>query len=175
MPNREKPNPLASLWNVLGILGGIISLSSMVENWSADLVSWDSFLSNVISGYRAIAQPAVELFFFWWPYGVSPFFTDYVTLSVMTISSLVRAAITDQGKLFSSDSEYREARPLLIMAALFWPLVLLTALVYKFQDWVYSDQEDYEPEGESFTLFLQWFGAIVLGVVVLLAINVQLS
>ena len=49
---KQLKNPLSTLWNVLGTTGGIISLSSMVQNWFDDLLQWKGFILALVESYR---------------------------------------------------------------------------------------------------------------------------
>lgn len=91
---KDKKNPLSTLWNIIGTIGGVISLSSLAENWAGDLVKWKGFILSFIESYRLMTQTIMDAVFFWLPFHIPQTVSDYIVLGVMI--SLVRNKLTPE-------------------------------------------------------------------------------
>lgn len=60
MSERNNKNPLKFLWNLLSLIGGVIGLSSLAENWISDLIKWKSWIEGLVVSYREIVYPIVD-------------------------------------------------------------------------------------------------------------------
>ena len=194
---QQPKNPLIRLWNILGIFGGIISLSSMVQNWFDDLLKWRGFILEVVESYRAIVTPVFE-FLFGWMFDVPTWLVDYIVIGVLIFFSAVRGLgvspppsleleLRMEGHSSSDLSEFRTdytyfRHPAVafvelvlrrFLLALFqspiWPIYVIISVV-----WLFRFGNENKVRSSELLRGAQWFGATVLGFVVLLAINSQL-
>jgi hypothetical protein len=160
--NKPQPNPLLTLWNVLGTVGGIISLSSMVQNWFDDLIRWKGFLFDIVASYRAVVEPAIDFLFGWLPFTVPYWLGDYFIFGVLTVTAMFRALGKDGGPRRLEQWAFNR-----IFYFAFWPLMFVWWLMLFFSKNTHAGY--YQTR-----FFLLWLSTLVLGLVVLLAINSQL-
>ncbi len=173
---KERANPLRTLWNTLGTIGGVISLSSMVQTWSDDLFKWKGFVASIIESYRSILEPVQDFIFGWLPWNIPYWVGDYLVFGILVLSSATRASSLVQDiraayPFADSPLDKRMMRRQLlgdlvmfIFACIsIWPIVLAVSVV------IYIAERD-----SDFRNILLWFGAILLGFIVLLAINAML-
>lgn len=86
-----KKNPLIVLLNVLGFVGGILTLSSLVQDWWKDLLRWKGFLAVIIDTYRSIVYPIYHTVFSWVSLSPPPWFYDYVTFGLIVNVAFFRS------------------------------------------------------------------------------------
>lgn len=184
MNEEVKPpfNPLKWLWNLFGTIGGVISLSSMVQTWFDALLKWKGFIASIIESYRSIVEPAMDFLFGWLPFVVPYWMGDYLIVGTIISLSWRRASSG-----FTRRANLREF--VLFLTA--WPATVaylfLRAFLLKRLLWAIQHQPDpisyrifnvFGPGSKSELVlqrhFWYWLGAIILGLAVLLAINTQL-
>lgn len=193
----EPKNPLITLWNLLGSVGGVISLSSLVQNCFDDLLRWRGFISDVVESYRSIVAPIFD-FLFGWMVGPPDWLVDYIVVGLLLFISLERGLGTAPDSSLKAEllaegytpSELRKFRKdhtyfqhplaaflellarrfmLALIQSPFWPIYLIIAC-----SWLLRFGSSYKERRSELLRGAQWFGAIVLGLTVLLAVNSQL-
>lgn len=87
MANKQFRNPLTTLWTILGNIGGILGVSSMVQTWAEDLFQWQQAIGSIIEGYRAIVRPVFEFLFSWLPWAIPAWISDYLFLGVIFVGA----------------------------------------------------------------------------------------
>ena len=179
---KEQPyrNPFLSLWNILGTTGGIISLSSMVENWTNDLIQWKGFILSIITSYREIARPIFLFLFAWVPFHVPFWVHDYLVLGLIVAGSEFRAVKDNWGrnkvkiKLWPISFQVDEVARDFVVNLNFWPVLLITYLhrVYLHEKRrrrpTFVKHNPAILHGYRVTMLI---AAVTLGFVVLLAVN----
>ena len=88
---KQEDNPLKKLWNILGTIGGIIGLSSMVERWVDDLLKWKGIIDKLIISYRELTTPFFDIILGWVPFSVPLWFHDYLFLGLILFTSEYRS------------------------------------------------------------------------------------
>lgn len=84
----KKPSSLEKVWSTLGVLGGVLSLSSMAEA----IVSWPAFVKLVIEKYQEFVHPIFNFIFGWLPFSIPTLVFDYLVIGLIWFFALVRAA-----------------------------------------------------------------------------------
>ena len=193
-----KQNPLITLWNVLGSIGGAISLSSMVENWFENILKWKGFIETLVNSYREVTEPIFDLFFGWLPFVVPAWVNDYLVFGVIiglaSYKAIPMHRVHTQGQgptqaVGHLDFDTKATIQFVLENVLLWPWILFYfAWIMRFRwrvyrrwiskTWEIEEEEMNERIGDRaddlFVRFWLWFGTIVLSVVVLLGINSML-
>ena len=178
MTENKPRNPLTTLWNILSVACGIIGLSSMVQNGFNDLLKWEAFIGDIIEAYRSITVPVFEFLFGWLPFSVTAFIGDYLVMGTIVSASFHRAIGYEGQRIGAS---VPENLAIVFMIAITWNLIavlvllrLLEAVFQPFLIRIFDWQMDaFKIDDRVAKLAAYWFGAIALGVAVLLAINSQ--
>ena len=193
--DKRNRNPLRILWNTIGTVGGIISLSSMVDSWLDDLLKWKGFISSIIQSYRSITMPISDFLFGWLPWSMPLWITDYLILGILYAASHIRGLdMSSDDRFVTTLKEIHEGGGLLgvtkfilldvttlilfmvilnLWLVITWPKMLFGVI----GAYISTRRKDnnlahwYGTEPRDVCL---WFGAILLGFVVLLAINATL-
>ncbi|MBO6506835.1 MAG: hypothetical protein JJ977_18705 [Kordiimonadaceae bacterium] len=159
-------NPLRNLWNGIGTFGGIISFSSLVENWFKEIVKWHGFILEIIEAYRTITAPIWKIIFGWLPWDIL-WVGDYLLLGIIIYASFLR------GIRFTEELK-SGAKLNLGMLGISIPVILLLwpgYLVFLAGSSIYYNHASTKQESKRILL---WFASVLLGFVLLLAINSQL-
>lgn len=165
----RRSNPLKRLWDVLSMFGGIISLSSLAENWLADAIKWKGWIKQLLASYERIVYPIGEWLLGWLPWSVPTWIFDYFVLGIMFCTSAAKGmAVPCAGE--SPKTKWRDELkdiPIFILwhflQLMLWPIFFLIIL----RNYIYERASDFRDT-------LLWFAAILLGFVILLAINAAL-
>ncbi len=174
-------NPLRAAWNFLGTIGGIISLSSLAEDWVVKGGKWRGFIADLVEAYRSLVNPVFETLFDWLPWNWSIAVGDYLVVGVLLSSSYAKAFVSIGRPSPERDMSLFESLSISVIAVLIftwtWPLLAISAVLYPILWWQRASSSGDAPSYvESFIrLMALWFGAVVLGLVVLLAINTRLG
>lgn len=167
----RRGNPLRSLWNALGTIGGVVTMSSMAESWLSDLFRWQGFIRTIVDGYRSLVQPIFE-FLFGWILSPVPFWIgDYIVLGVLCTTSFHKAFMEqfiDEPMTFD---DRLLVGGLAFLGVFLWPYIVFISLRPYLSRHPYDRMEDLRSLSRRTAL---WLAAIVLGLVVLLAINTRL-
>jgi hypothetical protein len=169
----------------------------MVQNWFDDLLQWRGFILEVLESYRAIVTPVFD-FLFSWMFDVPNWLVDYIVIGVLIFYSAVRGLgdspppslemeLRMEGYSSSDLSKFRRdftyfrhpavafvelvLRRLLfaLFQSPFWPIYVTISII-----WLFRFGSENQERRSELLHGAQWFGATVLGFVVLLAINSQL-
>ena len=130
---QTKRNPLRIVWNIFCMVGGILSLSSIAENFT----KWEGFIKQIIETYRQIVHPVFDFILGWIPIYIPLYIYDYFVIGLLIAASYIRA-------LYSADSvtgyrfglwptDFYDENPFVIFAFVllrifFWPITLLIYL-----------------------------------------------
>lgn len=182
-----KKNPLTTLWNWLGTVGGVISLSSMAEEWASGFFKWGGFINSVIEAYRSVIEPIFSFF------PISQWLGDYLVIGLLFSVSLLKGFggslvyyhmerhNEDCGlepnweDMFAWASLVTFCWPVLVLYASYSSLILLfeskaTAIVKNSKGCPVNKLSDVNLY-EVWRAVLLWFGAVLLGTTILLSIN----
>ena len=127
----KKKSPLKILWNIFSVSTGILSLSSITENF----VKWKGYIDQIINSYRSVIHPIFEFLFSWIPLTIPPIIYDYLVLGMIVAISYLRALhAADKVQGFTSfdllpSDLYGENIFKIIFSILariiFWPIILV--------------------------------------------------
>ena len=199
MPNKNT-NPLRALWNTLGTIGGIISLSSMIQNWADDLFKWKGFIRSLMTGYEAIIRPFFSFIFGWLPIDVPFWLHDYLVFGTIVAIAEYRVFkiyvnySREPGLEWSfrrrlwkhTDSPLRNLVNMIVIALsiypllrslsvlLFWPLTINFYLYLTYFGFRLKRHQKFLIDNPQFGYarsVISWVGAIFLGCTVLMSIN----
>lgn len=140
-------SPLLTVWNIIGTLGGIISLSSLAEDWAGNIIEWKGFLLDVFSHYEKITAPVSSFLVQILPIEVGPWAGDYLIFGITIQMITLRT-----GGAFSNGLWAKKDRPgiaaklkfilrffiayslfffLIFIAAIFWPIQLVRCIFWR--------------------------------------------
>lgn len=174
----KKPqfNPLHRLWNIIGTIGGIISLSSMVQDWFSNIILWKGFIASITNSYRSILEPVMDFVFSWLPFHVPYFWGDYFVFGsiyaaarsnasidmLYNASTLYRKLYIASGILFKQeDPDYTKGLAFLhpsnrsfklFFVSAFWPIIWAVDLFYLVRPYKLLDESGAEEDQELLEL-----------------------
>ena len=177
MRSGKSSNPVGTLWNVLGTIGGIISLSTFAEDLFEKALHWKGFIANVIDAYRSIVNPVADFLFGWLPFALPFLVTNYLILGMLISASVGRGIAS-----YSHDPQFTQVHVpsvfqkmrVWVVSVVSWPLVVLMVLLGSILPLPESDAER-RAYRRGMRLSIRWFVAMILGLVILLAINAQIG
>ena len=88
---KKKPNPLRWIWNTLGTIGGVLSISNMAQTWKGDLFAWKGFIADILLSYREVIEPISLFLFGWLPWDIWVWLGDYIIVGIIVSSAFSRS------------------------------------------------------------------------------------
>ena len=170
MKERMTKLGLTTVWNLLGILGGLLSIASLAENLVSGLVKWKGWIESIVSSYRGLISPMFDLLFEWLPWTAPVWIGDYIVIGAILGASVLRGV---SGASVRFD---RTSLEIFFTLQFFWPItfptVLLRALMSR-QIVALQESGDVVNEGDRIyvTRTVTWCFAILVAIVILLSIN----
>lgn len=168
--DKKSPNPLKTLWDIISLIGGIIGLSSLVQNWLAGVIKWKSWIATLMESYQRFVYPLGDWLLSWSPWTMPTWLIDYAVLGLMFISSVFKGFSPYQiehSRTIQSQLRWRDIPSMLVSifyGVLIWPVIFFMIA----RNYIYEKEDDFRD-------VLLWFGAILLGFIVLLSINAGLK
>jgi hypothetical protein len=182
----EEPqaNPFLRLWALLGTIGGVIGLSSMVQDWANDLVQWRGFIAEIVGSYRSLVRLGLDVLLGWTPFVVPYWVGDYFVVGGILSSGFVASMLptyrglakrglydTEGGKIYGmSPVSYIYIVGMLM--SLVWPLFMVLLLLPELSG------EKVNPDNNDLFAWINrwrwWLATVLLVFLLLLAINSQL-
>ncbi len=163
----DKPrNPFLTVWNVFSTFCGIVALSSMGETLLSNLLKWKGFILKIIESYRAVTEPVFAFLFEWLPFSVPMWVGDYLTFGSVLVASVLKG-------MKSSDALTGTSRGFVFKIVMCFIFFVSGPYVCMFfvKDALF-ETNDWDRIFAQWTM--KWFATVLLGVVILLAINAAL-
>ena len=158
MPPKKHSSSLSKLWNAIQKISAIIGFSTFIEDIFGKAVKWKGFINETIQCYRAILSSIFE-FILGWVNLVPPIWLqDYLILGLIIFGIAYKWFKTTPGMVI------RTFRTLFWVCIFIWPI---------FIGWVATATTKSQLRERS-TVFWGDLGTVLLGFLLLLAINAQL-
>ena len=147
--------PLISLWNVLGVVGGILGLASLHES----LVDWRAFIREIIDIYQSIVYPVVHGMTGWLGWRAPDRLIDYLVIGTVVMGSYLRTR-----RLLRLNPDTRSLVRSAFIALFAWPAVVAFASLA-------LGKRNRVRDHLALKAFFGWLATVFLGFVVLIIVN----
>jgi len=143
-------------WNGIGTVGGVLSLSNIVEQWLGDFFRWKSLIGSTIDTYQSIIESILSLFFGWTSIQIPVWIVDWLIFGIIINTSFALSinptvSISMKDRLMFG-----------VLTITLWPY-LLARLARR------------TLRGENVFAFWAMLGVILASIILLLAINSQIE